>query len=400
MHAELGWSYTQAGGMNTANGVGYLAGSLLAPIAMTTLGERRVFIGAFALTATAIFASGLTDGYLALLLLRGLAGVAGAVLFVSGATFAARLASASPSPGLVLGVYFAGVGPGILISALLIPSVFATPQAWRAGWIGMGALAGISAVVAGRTVLALPTGPSSWSFDLRGLRRLHWAIMAFSLFGFGYISYMTFIVAYFHELGGSGTQVMLFWALLAFATLPSGWVWSRLLDRAGGGTALAVLLVVATIGAALPLVSHAVPSMAASAVLFGGSFLAVIAAMAQLVRRTLPPHGWAVGLAATTTLFAVGQAVGPILTGYLADRSGGLLPGLALSAGLLGAAAVVATRQRPPRPPQLAKSSATSSPKPPPGTSDIDLNDLSLASTCQERISSHDQSPDSLVSAK
>lgn len=59
-----------------------------------------------------------------------------------------------------------------------------------------------------------------------------------------------------------------------------------------------------------------------------------------ITRRTLPEHAWARGIAAFTVLFAAGQVAGPLLTGLLADRAGGLRLGLGVSAVvlLLGAA--------------------------------------------------------------
>jgi hypothetical protein len=46
-------------------------------------------------------------------------------------------------------------------------------------------------------------------------------------------------------------------------------------------------------------------------------------------------------------VFASGQIVGPSLVGWLADGPGGLVRGLAWSAGLLALGAVIAARQRP-----------------------------------------------------
>src|SRR3954452_17849624 len=48
MRADLGWSYTLAGAMNTANALGYLLGALATPRLMRTLGPSRVLLaGAF-----------------------------------------------------------------------------------------------------------------------------------------------------------------------------------------------------------------------------------------------------------------------------------------------------------------------------------------------------------------
>ncbi len=345
MRNDLKWSYTQAGGMNTANALGYLAGALAATRTAGAIGERRTFALSFTLTATSILASGFTTTYVLLLLLRGLGGAAGAVLFISGGALAARVANASRSPGLVLGVYFAGVGPGILISALVAPTVFDTAHGWRMGWLIMGAVATVSGVVATRASRLITETPNAPHGRPAPLQRLAWAIAAFALFGLGYISYMTFIVAYYRDTGRTVNEIVLFWSVLGLASAASAWVWRSLLDRARGGTALAVLLAVVTGGAALPLASNGAAAMIGSAILFGAAFLSVSAAITQLIRQNLAPHQYAVGLAVAISLFALGQVIGPLMTGALADSSGSLKTGLAASTVFLAITALVATRQ-------------------------------------------------------
>lgn len=362
MRADLAWSYTQAGAMNTANAVGYLAGALAGATLIGRCGERRSFGVAFAMTAGTVAASGLTTGYSVLLAMRAATGAVTAVLFLAGATLAARLAGQSPSPGLVLGIYFAGVGPGIGVSALVAPMALSADDGWRTGWLLMGATAAAAAVVARRASRAVPTASGPAVSGQTHCGSLRWAFAAFALFGLGYIAYMTFIVAYYEEAGRTTAQITLFWGMLAVAATCSGWAWRRLLDRNGGGGTLAIMLALAGLGASLPLAVDAPSAMVLSAVLFGGTFLTVIAAVSQLVRRAFPPHRLGFGLAVSTNLFAGAQTVGPVLTGALADRSGDLRGGLAASSGLLVLAAAAAALQRRPEPASMRPADAAECP--------------------------------------
>jgi MFS family permease len=72
-----------------------------------------------------------------------------------------------------------------------------------------------------------------------------------------------------------------------------------------------------------------------SAVLFGGTFLTLVTAVTSAPRRTLSPAHWTVAIAALTAAFAVGQCIGPLLAGVLADASGGVRVGLTIGAVLL-----------------------------------------------------------------
>ena len=44
MRDDLSWNFTQAGWINTANGIGYLLGALLALATIRSLGPRRLFV--------------------------------------------------------------------------------------------------------------------------------------------------------------------------------------------------------------------------------------------------------------------------------------------------------------------------------------------------------------------
>jgi predicted MFS family arabinose efflux permease len=156
MRAELGWSYAGAGLLDTANAVGYLAGALLCPLLMSRAGAAMTLRVCAAVTTGSLLGCATTGSVPVLLALRGIGGAAAAALFVAGGLLAARLGSATGRPGPVLGVYYAGVGPGILLTALLAPAVLTDPGRWRFGWLLLGALATACAAIAGRAATRLP----------------------------------------------------------------------------------------------------------------------------------------------------------------------------------------------------------------------------------------------------
>jgi hypothetical protein len=64
-------------------------------------------------------------------------------------------------------------------------------------------------------------------------------------------------------------------------------------------------------------------------------------------RHNLPSHAWSAGISAFTTVFALGQIIGPSVIGWIADGPGGLQQGLMDSALALFIGAVLASRQPP-----------------------------------------------------
>ncbi len=363
MRDDLGWSYALAGGLNTANAAGYLAGALLAAPIAYRLGVRRSFIVALLAAALALLASGFPTAYTAHVVLRTVAGVAGAVAFVSGGVLAAHATSersGEPSAATVLGLYYGGGGAGILVSGLAVPALLelgpVEPAAWRIGWVCIGIASLLALAVAGTAARTLPekseTDESGDEAETQNgeqvspARLLAPALTAYFLFGTGYIVYMTFVVAFLIDRGTGALEVSIFWVLLGAAAAASAPLWAPVIEGLGGGRPLAAVTAVVAVGAILPLVSDSILIAFASAVLFGGSFLAVVTATTALVRRSLPAHAWPAGIAAFTILFATGQCVGPVASGAISDSFGGLEPGLGLSAIILVAGALVALTQR------------------------------------------------------
>lgn len=348
MRADLGWSFTLAGAMNAANALGYLAGALLAPVVGSRYGLRATFRGGMVLTAAALLACALFSQSGPLLALRFLAGLGGALVFVSGGGLAALAARAHPSRGsALLGVFYGGCGLGIVASALALPPLL--PGGWRAAWVALGVGALLCLALSARTVARLPdrAPPAPTGSAPAPLRPLRWALAAYACFGVGYIAYMTFIVAYLRALG-VGDLVVPFWTLLGAAVVVNPLVWSRLAERASGARAMAAQLLTLAVGAALPLYSVHGAALFLSGLLFGLSFLAVVTMTTVLTRRVLPAHAWGRGIAAFTVVFALGQVLGPLLSGALADGPGGLRVGLGGSAGVLLLGAVLALRHRDP----------------------------------------------------
>ena len=351
MRADLAWTFAQAGAMNTANALGYLFGALVATATAQRFGARPAFAYGIAVTAAALLLSAVTTSFPALLLLRVVAGVAGAITFIAGGALAAHLGErVAKRSSLLLALYVAGGGGlGILISALAVnPLLVVAPHAWRLGWAILGGLS-ILTLLATRPALgrvdeivaAAPTAARAAT-----VKPLRFTFAAYTLFGAGYIAYMTFIVALLRAEGTGAGGVSVFWALLGLAAIGSPAFWGPVLERLPGGRGLALTMLVVAIGAALPVASPSTGAALLSALVFGGSFLNVVTAVTTVARRILLPHGWTSGIAALTVVFAIGQCVGPLLSGVLADRSGGVRLGLALSAGLLVTGSFVALGQR------------------------------------------------------
>lgn len=357
MRDDLGWTYTLAGAMNTANAVGYLIGALATPRLLHRVGPSVLLWSGSLLAALFMGLSGFFTDANVLLLQRLLAGVASAVVFVAGGLMAARLGARAPAQaGLLLGLYYGGTGLGIALSAVLVPWVLELAQTQLHGWrFAWWVLAGVC--IAGTLLLRWPARVmAQWDVPAQvqsqerssfSWKPFSFALSGYGMFGVGYIGYMTFVVALLRNQGASPQAVMLFYALLGISVMASSRIWAGLLDRHHGGGAMALLNGLLGVAIVLPALTQNFFLLLISGALFGGVFLSIVASTTALVRHNLPQSAWAKGISAFTIVFAAGQIVGPTMVGWIADGEGGLERGLLVSALALWLGSALAWRQKP-----------------------------------------------------
>ena len=346
MATALGWTWAEAGWLNGANAAGYLVGALIAGLAIAWFGGPKTVLAGVALSILGMAGCAATGDLAALSALRLLTGVGGALAFVAGGVLAASAAHGARG-GLLLGLYYAGPGFGIAVSGVAMPVWFARGGDWSGAWLMLAAL---SVAMAAPLALSLlergaPRGGAGGASAPAPLMAMAPILLAYAVFGFGYIGYMTFVFAWVRDAWGAGAGQAGFWVLIGAGAMAAPWLWARLLDRVAPARAFSVLSALCGVGAALPLAGDAVGLMLVSAALFGACFFAVVASTTQFVRRYLDRAAWPRGVAAMTVAFSLGQTAGPVLAGALADAAGGLAAALALSTGGLGLAALIALAQ-------------------------------------------------------
>lgn len=351
MRSDLGWSFSTAGLMNTVNALGYLVGALGTAWLAARTGQYAALLGSLVVTVVALAGTAFLRELGPLLVLRGVLGVTGAVTFIVGAAITASLTRARPGreAALLIGTYFAGGGIGIIVSGLAVPAVLDRlgPGGWPQGWAVLAVLALAGTIVATLAAGATPTSAPRSGDQHRWPPGLVVLSTGYLLFGAGYIGYMTFIVAVLAGIGLGAHAIAVFWVLLGIGGSVGGWVWAPLLRRARGGSAAAALMVLLTLACAIPAGTTWPPALYLSGILFGLCFLSVASAITAAARDAVPPARTTAAFALITTAFALGQVVGPWLTGALADGPGGLPLGLGVSAAILLVGAGMCRLHRP-----------------------------------------------------
>ena len=356
MRLDLGLSYAQLGALNTANALGYFVGALCcAPVARRFPERSLIFWGVLA-SVVILLATGLARSYAALLVLRALVGFSAAFPNIVATGLAAKLGAQNAKiSATVLGMAIAGPGLGVAFTGATLPFLLAgESDKWPLAWefLAFVGLAAFAVILWGTRDLKAPKTDDSAPQNANGaapkldFRPLIPAFFAYFLFGLGYIAYMTFFVAYISSLGASPATVALAFTTLGAAMFGASFAWRGRLSRERGGFSLFLMGILAGIAAILPLFSSSLWVLMISAIGFGLTTMAVYTGVTVLLRLHWPRESWTLGVAYATTIFALGQSIGPYGSGFASDIFGPVAS-LVWSSAILTLAGLVALFQRP-----------------------------------------------------
>lgn len=315
MHVQAGLSAGDGAHLATANYVGYLVGAFAGILAPALVRSPVLLRASLLVLIATLVAMPLTHATEVWVVLRLLAGVASALIFVIAVS--SLLSHLREHPAHLPGWAFGGVGAGIALSGLLVLALRSTAD-WRAAWWASAVLAAVLA--AGAWNLRPESAPASvpeatGAVDRPAPRPHRWftALFAsYTLEGVGYIVAGTFLVAAI-EQGSPGRAGSGAWVLVGVAAVPSSALWSWLGRRWSRPGLLLVALTVQAVGIALPALVGGVAPALVSAVLFGATFIGISTlALATGAHLQFPRS-----VALLTAGYSVGQIAGPLVVAPL-----------------------------------------------------------------------------------
>jgi predicted MFS family arabinose efflux permease len=278
MLESLAWSKAEAGLVASSNFLGYLIGALLAARPIAVGRQRRGLIAALLVSATTTLGMAFQSHIAVLMGLRLLGGAASAFVIVLASTLVlARLSAAQR--GNFSALHFAGVGVGIMLSAAVVSALQAVGAGWQAMWLWSGGMALLGTVlvavlIPGPTVVQAAPPITSAAQSPRGLPML---IIAYGLFGFGYVITATFLVTSVRISPELRELEAWIWILFGFAAVPSVALWSWIAARIGTMMAFALACLAEALGVVASVEWITVPGICLSAALLGGTFMGITA---------------------------------------------------------------------------------------------------------------------------
>ena len=337
MQAQADLSDLAAGWLAATNYLGYMSGALLAAWLESPLWRRRLYSAGLVvgLLSTALMA--LTSNVWLWALSRYLGGLSGAAGMLLGSGLVLGwLMRHGRRPEL--GLYFTGLGLGIVVSALGAMLMSRLGLDWRGHWWGFVAIGALALVPAWAWRPPVPPAPAAQAGAAAVLPARRWILQMMAMYfcaGWGFVISATFTVAIVERqplLAGQGPWA---WLLVGLAATPAVFIWDFIARRIGDIQALLLAMLLQLVSVLLPAWSQGLAAALAGALLYGATFIGIVSLTLALVGRRSPANPGK-AMARLTLSYGAAQVSAPALAGAMAQASGSYTGALWLTAVVLG----------------------------------------------------------------
>ncbi|WP_349371685.1 YbfB/YjiJ family MFS transporter [Salinarimonas sp.] len=337
---ERGWFAAEdAFYLGAANLAGYLAGALLAPRGVRTIGARAMLRGMMALAALSFFACAAPLSFAWYFLWRFAAGLSGGALMAIAAPSILPGVPAE-SRGRASGIIFTGVGLGAALSGTLIPWLLGAGLATT--WIALGAAATLLALVTWRSWPAnAPPAPADARAPQDQGRALRLLYAQYGLNAAGLVPHMVFLVDFVARgsAGGFAAGAMA-WIAFGLGAVAGPFTLGAVADRIGFSATLRASLAVQLLAIGALAVTEIYAVVIVSATLAGAFTPGIVPLVLGRVREILAaaPDRQQAAWSRATASFALMQAAGAYGFSFLFAATGDYALLFLVAAGCLALA--------------------------------------------------------------
>jgi MFS family permease len=340
LQTQTGLTDAAAGGLAAINYAGYMSGALAATWIDDVRWRHWLYSAGLWMALVTVAAMALTTWMPAWALIRYVGGLCGATGMLLGSGLVLGwLMRQGRRPEL--GLYFIGLGLGIVVSAVGAWVLAQLWPMWSDQWLAFAVLGVVFFVPAWKwrppvppqVVVAHDAAPAA------GLGSRRWALtMLCSYFaaGWGFAISATFTVAIVERepaLAGLGP---LAWAMVGMAAMPAVFIWDLVARRVGDKQALLLAFGLQTLSVMLPAMSGELWAALAGAVGYGATFIGIVSMTLALVGRRAPNNPGK-AMAKLTLSYGAAQMLAPVVAGYMAQTTGTFKGALWLTAGVMAA---------------------------------------------------------------
>jgi predicted MFS family arabinose efflux permease len=325
MQRDIGVSEWDVAVLASANYIGYLIGAYISRKQWVRK-HLRSWLG-IGLIASIILltAMPLTLNDALWNVLRLLSGFLSAILFV-----VASSVTLGQGRSDWAGYLYSGVGIGIALTGIFVP-MFDSIGGWKASWQGLALVGSILGIFAWYTLskaLRSETGGTGQTQNTNSfVRGYRWyaLLTSYGIEGIGYIITATFIVQMIKSMPEISHIANQSWILIGLAAAPSTFLWAYVAEKTNIKVGLMLAFGMQALGILLTVVIPNQVSTLVGGALFGGTFMGITSLTITLASR-IKPGDQIQAIGELTTVYALGQIIGPIVAAYLQKNFNALAP--------------------------------------------------------------------------
>jgi sugar phosphate permease len=343
MKDGLSLTYTQLGSIAMGNFIGYLSLAIIGGFLAARFGVRRVVFISLLVIGISLFITGFSESFVFAFFMRLISGMGNGGSYVPIMALPAAW-FVTKNRGLATGIVSGGIGVGLFLSGILIPPVISAygKDGWRYAWFFMGIAVFVLAFVC---YAFLRNNPGEKGLSIYGgeeeqkggprvtlfsafkdvvIEPEIWKLgCVYFMYGFSYIIYLTFFVAYLtKEMGVVPVTAGRIFAVLGIFSIFCGVIWgwiSDVLGRRYGSLFAYITLALSYVVFAFWKDST---GFYISAVVFGITAWSIPTIMAAASGDAVGGRLAPAGLGFITLFFGIGQAMGPVIGVWLKDSTG------------------------------------------------------------------------------
>jgi len=221
-----------------------------------------------------------------------------------------------------IGIHFAGVGLGVIISGGLLTYVGSFFD-WSQSWLFIGIIGIIFAIPSFLWVnakgLTIPQSAHQNKVSLRQ-KNIFYLLISYGFAGATFSIGTTFLISIMANTPALADSRNIAWILLGVALAPSSFIWIKISARFGDFRGLVFALLIQTVGCVLPVLWPSTASALGGGLLFGGTFMGIVSVVFALGGKLSPKNpSYLIGILVVS--YGVGQIIGPIIAGVAMEKT-------------------------------------------------------------------------------
>jgi len=315
---------TFAGVLASVNYVGYLLGSIFSMFLKDINTKVKYFRFGMVLCVVTTLILGITSNEILWLISRIIAGFGAAMALIVGSAIVMTKLNFEDKTK-AMGIHFSGIGFSIFVTDLINRAVLSNGGTWEDSWLALTLFGAIVAVYSiyilsfdqevKQNVVKHKIDKSLFSAFVIIL------ILAYFTEGVGMVVQATFLPDIINSLEGLDGYGGFTWTLVGLAGIPSCIIWMRLAHKYGSVNIIIITMLLQVVGILIPAFTNNVYLNLFSGVLYGGTFVALVALFMSLGGR-LAGSNPVILMGAVTTAYGIGQVVAPLYSVALIEYFG------------------------------------------------------------------------------